>query len=284
MNIKAPFNNLWRWAKAHPLAAATLLAILLFLCLKDLFVGDVSLWDYAFLAFWAAVCVYVDLRRGLYALALLMAIPSGAQEERPATAAPTACAVVVIVVGSVVVVKLIKFCNKAYARQTNSSPNEIELSLGDADGVSAASDVWFCGYCTSGPDVAAYETGANGETLIVCEVAGDGVAAGLVSAVGTREDFITDMQALGLSLEAGTHYSKDGQPAQQWDVPILFNARGDVPHVVISGDDARSMVVERSFDLATWTALATNTLPAAMKLRFEDNTSAGRAFYRVRGL
>lgn len=225
------------------------------------------------------------------AISLALAVPTKSAEPPrppPQEAAAYACGVVVIVVGAVVVYQVVKFCKKAYARQTNSTPEEFSLSA-SAGGPAAAADVWFCGYCYE-PDLT-LTTGVVDwselrETTIEGTVSGNGaLSITLVTNLGTRTDFLADMAALGLTMQPGRQYAIGGRPANQWDVPILFAAeRGDVPHVTIVGNDMRTVVVERSFDTVTWTPVVTNTSPANMKIRFMDSSDEPAVIYRARVL
>lgn len=257
-----------------------------------------------FCAYWVLLCLWIGvvkrditIMRGLTStvlvIALLLAPPltlttksSEPPRQPPQEAAAYACGVVVIVVGAVVVYQVVKFCKKAYARQTNSTPEEFTLSA-SAGGPAAAADVWFCGYCYE-PDLtltAGVVDWSNlRETTIEGTVTGSGsLSITLVTNLGTRTDFLADMAALGLPMQPGRQYALGGRPANQWDVPILFAAeRGDVPHVTIAGNDMRTVVVERSFDTVTWTQVVTNTSPANMKIRFMDSSDEPAVIYRAR--
>lgn len=215
----------------------------------------------------------------------LITLPAKAQ-ERPKPLIYYACGTVVIVFGVVVVVKVKRFCDEHYKRQTNSAPEEFFLSGAAGGDTSAAIDNWFCEYCMSAPDVSLASSPANHpETIVEGTISGGNISLTVVTNIGTYSDFVQEMSALGLPMQPGKHYARNGQRANQWDTPILFpQDRGEVPHVTVVGHNLKTTVVWRSFNLATWTPILTNTIPAGMISRFEDNTASASAFYRVTNL
>lgn len=293
-----------KWPKAHPWKATgffvSMLAIVAYLIsiLISINSGTKTVSACCTEAKWASICylallvawslvIWLDCRKVLSVLLALslLALPARAQEQ-PKPAVYAGCAVVVIVVGVVVTVKLKKFCDKYYKRQTNSPPEELYLSATGSSDTSAAVDNWFCGYCTSAPDLSLVPSlPGQSETIIEGTISGGNISLTVVTNIGTYTDFVAEMSALGLSMQPGKHYARNGQRANQWDTPILFpQDRGEVPHVIVNGDNPKTTVVFRSFDLSTWTPILTNTIPSGMTPRFEDNTTASAAFYRVTNL
>lgn len=278
--MKAAFD---KWAKAHPwgpyLFCAALIGTAFLPALP-------AITFYLLINLIAVFVIWGGHKKTLSVLLALslLALPARAQEQ-PKPAVYVGCAVVVIVVGTVVTVKLKRFCDKHYKKATNSAPEEFFLSARGGD-TSAGIDNWFCEYCTSPPDVSLAPSQASySETIIEGTIVGGTISLSVVTNIGTYSDFMQEMAALGLPMQPGKHYALNGRPAQQWDVPILFpQERGEVPHVIVNGNNPKTTVVFRSFDLSTWTPILTNTIPAGMISRFEDNTTSASAFYRVTNL
>lgn len=281
-----------KWCKAHPsqlcafMGCFVINGIVGFLS-TSCTVAAVSVALYFLLLSLWVLLIWLDHKKAMSVLLALslIALPAKAQ-GRPQEWVYLGCAVVVVVVGTVVTIKLKKFCDQHYKKATNSTPEEFFLSATDNSDMSAAVDNWFCAYCTSAPDVSLASSPANHpETIIEGTIVGGNISLTVVTNIGTYSDFVQEMSALGLPMQPGKHYARNGRPANQWDTPILFpQDRGEVPHVIVNGDNPKTTVVFRSFDLSTWTPILTNTIPAGMISRFEDNTTSASAFYRVTNL
>ena len=216
-----------------------------------------------------------DARFKIVILSLALILPAKAQEKPKA--AGVAVGVVVVVVGGVVCYYFYNFCKRHFPAKNTNEPPALWLS---ADTSAAASQQWFGGYCIE-PDL---KSVAADETL-VRGIAGTNIEAFSVlngSQLCSREQFRADMLKEGLSLDFGTHYAINGQPCPPWQCPITFSDKADVPSVRIAGPDQVTRVIERSYDLESWTPILTNTVPAQMRTVFTDHSDSAQAFYRVR--
>ncbi len=186
--------------------------------------------------------------------------------------------VAVVIVGGVAVYVIIRACQVAYPKKTNQPP---ELNMAMAGDSMAASQIAGSDYCWADIDLSTPVVDMN------CLIAGNDIGPELTivrTTSCTMAEFKAQMAALGLNLTLGNHYARNGQPANQWDVPIIFDSEtGRMPSVTIyPGQPSVRCVAERTRDFSTWEPLITNSIPIGMKMVISDNAGSDCGFYRVR--
>lgn len=291
---QSAFGELWRWMRAHPLKA---------LCFTVAFLACGALWaevewpmaaGFTF-GTWLVfeLCVRVDLRR-MVALALAAALlttplHAAEAEPQPAPIVGRAVAVVVIVGGGWVIVKLRNFCKRHFPRgQTNAPPQEFQVA-GEVGEYGALFNYELAGSC----EVQA-ERGVVGSqpqrpvptvfTLAIIAESTTNVSVTMRADVG--EQFVQDVT--GWSEEMASHglftfghetasYERNRHPCDAEQVPIKFDP--DTRTVTLEPGGI-VVTVEHSADLRQWEPLLIINVAQGTRLLVPD-ASEGMAFYRV---
>lgn len=231
----------------------------------------------------------VSMRRHatkLILLAALMVQVNNRAEERQA--APVGVAVVVVVVGGVCVYLLVRTCQKLFpktpAPSTNSPPN-VGGKSDDTAGSWTYSGFASCAQPMSEPQWPTVTMELSGT------IESDGLRVGASRRVNTTEllqdynAFLADLQRHGITIGpvGSMNYGRNGRPAYEQEVPIRFSEDGTAHVATVYSDSGPSvpMVIQRSFDMQTWTTFGHVAVPFGQKFKLVDTTTSQSAFYRV---
>jgi hypothetical protein len=257
---------------------------------------------YAAFAVAVAVLFWIVAVRKFMRLLLIVSLTfvstaQAADPQPPEPILPYAIGVVVVIVGGVVTYKFVRFCQRKFPKDqppnTNAPPDQVQLPNGDT--AAAAWTYAAQGSCYWPPTGLLSSPGPGVFEITAQLVDPDGQHPQLRSQTSrwlgpeATEDapaFFAEVAALGLTMSStgnGQSWSVNNLPVSQEQCPIVL--LGDEAHTVevqaTNCTYSRVVVVERSYDLQEWAPVVRTVLQAGMKLRFQDATESGSAFYRL---
>jgi hypothetical protein len=234
------------------------------------------------------------------ALAFISTAQAAEYPEQPQPILPYAIGVVVIVVGGVVTYKFVRFCQRKFPKDqppnTNAPPDQVFLPGGET--AAAAWTYASLGSCYWPPPLDGFLSSPGpGVFQIEAQLLDpDGAHPRLQSqtsrwlgpeATEDAPEFFAEIAALGLTMSPngnGQSWSVNNLPVIQEQCPIVL--LGDEAHTVevhaTNCTYSRVVVIERSYDLQEWAPVVRTVIQAGMKLRFQDATESGSAFYRLK--
>lgn len=226
-------------------------------------------------------------------LAALMALSTQAEADEPKAEAPVGVAVVVVVVGGVCVYLLARTCQRLFPKTPAPSTNEPpSLNVNGRPDDTAASWSYY-------GVVSCYEPQFEQWPQVTLELSGTieenehGPFFALAASkrmTGTQgvqdyDAFQADLARHGITMgPVGTmNYGRNGRPAYEQETPIRFSESGSQHTVTVHADTGPSvpMVVQRSFDLKTWTDFGFVCAPVGQRFTLIDTTTRQAAFYRI---
>lgn len=222
-----------------------------------------------------------------------------AQEQQPPEPIlPYAIGVVVVIVGGVVTYKFVRFCQRKFPKDkppdTNAPPDQVQLPDGGTAGAawtyaSQGSCYWPPTGLLPSPGPGVFEISAQLYDPDGSHPQLRAVTSRWDSGPEATEDapeFFAELAGYGLTMNPtgnGQSWSRNNVPVPQEQCPIVL--LGDEAHTVevnaCSCSYSRVVAVERSYDLQEWSPVVRTVLQSGMKLRFQDATESGSAFYRV---
>jgi len=253
-------------------------------------------WCMGFMGVLAISC-YLDVKaqenKTLFVLlCLCIAMPAKADEPRFEPAGVAGAAVVVVCVGGVLVYYLVKTCQKVFPKTpapgTNDPPNAIGPHTDSA------------GSWTYATPVSCYEPQSEQQwPQVTMELSGAVLeddagpffrlnASRRLTRFEDSQDlssFQTDLSRHGIGIgPVGTMcFGRNGRPAYETEVPIHFSQSDNEHRVTVYSDTAPSvpMVLQRSFDLKSWTDFGYVSVPVGQQFKLVDTTTRQSAFYRI---
>jgi len=255
------------------------------------------LWCIVFMVVIGIAC-WLDVAADKLMLTLLclsVALPAKADEPDPKfePAGAAGVAVVVVVVGGVAVYMLVKTCQRLFPKTQAPSTNSPAFLPGGADtGGSWTYSGWVSCYEPAGaeqqwPQVTMELSGRIDESD-----EGKPFFRLTASRRLTRAEDSQDMLAFQADLARhgigvgpiGTMcYGRNGRPAYEEETPIRFSQVGEQHLVTVNSESGPSvpMVIQRSFDLKSWSDYGYVSMPVGQQFKMVDTTTRQSAFYRI---
>jgi|GEM_PF-6172917 len=225
-------------------------------------------------------------------------LPGGQAIFAPA-AAGWIVVIIILVVAGFIIYKIIRFCQKHFnpaPPPTNNVP-PIGIVAAAASPVSSTNMYSSYNVTVTYEDVCTSSSCGcpEGTFQITAEVTDSGSNGPVMTVTGSQylppsqlvsmDRFIDSLAPWGITLSTNvsagvTAYAMNGTTASSADVPISYIGSNVVvnpaPGTLVTS------VLEFSRDLATWSAIATMTVPSGQKVIIEDSPGTSQAFYRFR--
>lgn len=287
-------NPLRRWCKAHPIEAIVWCGTLAASLVLSVFWTWAAFIVYVFVScLWMLRCYLSDKKAGLLAIAIaLTAQPARAPEliQPAGQILPYIAGGVVLVAGGIVVVKVIRFCQRHYPKdppKTNEPPAELQSATYGAS--------WtFSSQPSCGGDARAVpewalpdETQAMLEFsgVIVSTTNGPAIRRTAVKLIDTMfvTDFNLEMLSHGLQVPSfgpSRFYSLNDIPCRADQSPIFITE----DHVINieNGLFNPLMVIDKSTDLKSWSEVCMIRMPLYIPFKVQDFSVTQQTFYRIR--
>lgn len=296
-----PIADLLNWSSAHPIQ--TILFTFLFTIIptivgfrEDWMVGGLTVFVLG-LAGWC-LCIWRHRKNIVTTLlitsflSVIVPAPTQAKEPEPVfqPAAVVAVGVVVICVGTICVYKMVKVCQRKFPPKSTNAPPEFAASSTDEYG--GAYEYSSIGSCYVPPSLHAshYENLSINPTTFTLNIMVQEADVVTTMTANTDEgtaqtwdQFQSEMAEHGLFLTgrpSEPQFSRGGIPCDGASVPLEFDrATGRV--VQRTEGNMRRVVIERSIDLNTWSALLQTDVGVGTGFQVVDTTRYGTCFYRV---
>lgn len=227
---------------------------------------------------------------GLIVALLVVDVPTTNAQEPPPEKGMAGAAVVVVVVGGVCVYVLVRLCQRVFPKtpspSTNSPPEAIGAKPDTAGSWSYSAPVSCYTPQDDGPSWPQVTMELSG--YVEDETTFRLTGSRRMARVDDSQDLIafqSDLARHGITMgQIGTMYfGRNGKPADEQETPIRFSQAGQQHEVAVYSDSAPSvpLVLQRSFDLKTWTDFGQVSVPIGQPFKVIDTTTGQSAFYRI---